>query len=354
MFTHAFRNLSNIALHAKLSSLVADERRLTLEVLHHLRECEKRRLYAERGHSSLFEYATRELGYSESAAQRRISTMRALREVPEIAQKLETGELKLTQVAQAQTFFRNERKLGKSYSNQQKRDLFRSMEGRSSRDTEKLLAERSPESVHRMERIQPIAPNLNRILFTAEDALVEKLAKVRDRFAHQLPASATLEEVISFLADKILKEPRAKKLCEEKSRATDKRGSIAKTTTETDEETETNARTMVEANNDNEVAKKKKIALNDEDPLPAPEAKERPRSRYIPIEVRREVWRRDKGKCTYRSALTQKTCQSTHRLQIDHIRPFALGGSSTDPANLRLLCFRHNQTEAALRFGDGI
>ena len=67
--------LTNQALHDQLTYLASEERRITLDVLHHLRECERRRLYAERGHSSLFDYVVKELGYAESSAQRRISAM---------------------------------------------------------------------------------------------------------------------------------------------------------------------------------------------------------------------------------------------------------------------------------------
>jgi hypothetical protein len=64
----------------------------------------------------------------------------------------------------------------------------------------------------------------------------------------------------------------------------------------------------------------------------------------IPRSVRRLIWERDGGKCAFVSADGHR-CESTRRLEIDHIRPVALGGE-TQPENLRLLCRAHNQYEA--------
>jgi hypothetical protein len=49
-----------------------------------MHEIQVRRLYAEKGFASLFEYAVQGLGYSEAAAGRRIAAMRLLVDVPEI------------------------------------------------------------------------------------------------------------------------------------------------------------------------------------------------------------------------------------------------------------------------------
>jgi 5-methylcytosine-specific restriction endonuclease McrA len=76
------------------------------------------------------------------------------------------------------------------------------------------------------------------------------------------------------------------------------------------------------------------------------------RSRHIPAAVRDKVFERDNGRCTY-VGVSGKRCGTTHGLQIDHIKPFARGGSNT-PENLRLLCARHNQLEAERVYGKGV
>ena len=62
----------------------------------------------------------------------------------------------------------------------------------------------------------------------------------------------------------------------------------------------------------------------------------------IPSHLRKYIWERDAGQCTYVHYETKRRCASRHLLQIDHIQPFALGGR-TEKENLRLLCAGHNQ-----------
>ena len=60
--------LSNSELISRLESLVQTEKETTAEIIRHLAEVDSRRLYASLGYSSLFDYAVRNLGYSDSAA----------------------------------------------------------------------------------------------------------------------------------------------------------------------------------------------------------------------------------------------------------------------------------------------
>lgn len=57
----------------------------------------------------------------------------------------------------------------------------------------------------------------------------------------------------------------------------------------------------------------------------------------IPSAVRREVWRRDGGKCT--------RCGSRENLEYDHIIPVAKGGSNT-ARNIELLCEACNRLKS--------
>ena len=68
--------MTNNELTIKLKDLVKSERKITSQILKLLCEVEKRRLFAELSYTSLIEYCCKELGYSESAANRRISAMR--------------------------------------------------------------------------------------------------------------------------------------------------------------------------------------------------------------------------------------------------------------------------------------
>lgn len=57
-------------------------------------------------------------------------------------------------------------------------------------------------------------------------------------------------------------------------------------------------------------------------------------TRLIPTEVKKEVWKRDKGKCVI--------CGETKNLHFDHELPFSKGGTSLTAKNVRLLCIKHN------------
>ncbi len=57
-------------------------------------------------------------------------------------------------------------------------------------------------------------------------------------------------------------------------------------------------------------------------------------NRLIPAEVKRAVWKRDKGRCVI--------CGSTKNLHFDHIIPYSKGGSSLVADNIQLLCAKHN------------
>jgi 5-methylcytosine-specific restriction endonuclease McrA len=74
-------------------------------------------------------------------------------------------------------------------------------------------------------------------------------------------------------------------------------------------------------------------------------------SRYIPKSIRRKVRERDAEQCSYVDAATGRRCECKRGLQYDHIKPFALGGVSSSPQNLRLLCAAHNRLAAENIFG---
>ena len=64
--------------------------------------------------------------------------------------------------------------------------------------------------------------------------------------------------------------------------------------------------------------------------------------RAIPAAVKREIWRRDRGRCRYVDRASGRRCGSQHLLQIDHVVPYARGGAA-EPNNLRLLCAAHHR-----------
>jgi hypothetical protein len=62
-------------------------------------------------------------------------------------------------------------------------------------------------------------------------------------------------------------------------------------------------------------------------------------TRLIPSEVKKDVWKRDGGKCVL--------CGETKNLHFDHELPFSKGGTSRTARNVRLLCMKHNLAKSA-------
>lgn len=74
------------------------------------------------------------------------------------------------------------------------------------------------------------------------------------------------------------------------------------------------------------------------------------RSRHIPAAVRREVWRRDEGRCAF-VGRDGRRCTERGFLEFHHVRPYADGGAATVD-NIQLQCRAHNLHEARLWFDD--
>lgn len=77
-----------------------------------------------------------------------------------------------------------------------------------------------------------------------------------------------------------------------------------------------------------------------------------PGSRDIPAPVKRTVWARDGGQCTFVSE-SGKRCPERVRLEFHHEEPFALGGDGS-PQNIRILCRQHNAYMAELDYGKDV
>lgn len=61
-------------------------------------------------------------------------------------------------------------------------------------------------------------------------------------------------------------------------------------------------------------------------------------TRLIPSDVKKEVWKRDMGKCVI--------CGSDKNLHFDHDLPFSRGGTSLTDKNIRLLCAKCNLSKS--------
>jgi hypothetical protein len=71
-------------------------------------------------------------------------------------------------------------------------------------------------------------------------------------------------------------------------------------------------------------------------------------TRHIPAAVKRAVWQRDGGQCTFVGR--RGRCRERTFLEYHHAKPYAAGGEAT-VENISLLCRPHNAFEATQFFG---
>ena len=72
-----------------------------------------------------------------------------------------------------------------------------------------------------------------------------------------------------------------------------------------------------------------------------PEESKAKHTRQVPMPISREVKKMAEYQCEYVSDKGVR-CNQTAKLEVDHVRPYAFGGSSRDLENLRCLCKVHN------------
>jgi len=185
---------------------------------------------------------------------------------------------------------------------------------------------------------------------TAED--YESFEQARAILAHKLPANMSLEdafnELVAFYLAK--KKPARKQSAGRaepgRSAKNPTRGRASAPSTGPSVETNTQAsrdeetRTAASDDTRNHVSTEVEGANR---PAPAP------RSRHVPADTRAAVLDRDGHRCTF-VAPDGTCCNATRNLEIDHVQPFALGGSH-EAENLRVLCAAHNRRAAERVFG---
>lgn len=312
-----FKSLTDQELLTQVKNIVQNERQIQVRLLNYLEEIERRKLFLEMGHSSLFDFVTKELGYSESAGYRRIQAMRLLKNIPAVGKKISDGTLNLTTAAQLQTFIKSEEKAMTPLLPSETLELLSRVENKSSREVEKHLLSLKPSTHAPSEKVRQVSDTHTEIKLIIPEQLMKTSDHFRLLFSHINP-EMSYQDLFAHLANKaIQKYDNAAQVKTNQSLPAPK---VNNSSTIVASETELSEPT---------------VSI---------------RSRYIPSFVRASVWRRDGGRCTYIDRKTGKKCDSNFQIQVDHIKPFACGGSSK-LENLRLLCGAHNRLRAEKIFG---
>jgi hypothetical protein len=177
--------LTNQELHENTKRLAHNERELTLKILHHLKEIERRRYHLELGYGDLYKYCSGELKYSGGSAHRRINAMKLLKELPELEVKIETGELTLTNIAQAQTFFNSQSKdSNQKCEIEDKKEILKNLENKSTREAERTLLQLSPESLPK-ERLRQLTEDKMELRLILDQETKEALDKIKALLSHR-------------------------------------------------------------------------------------------------------------------------------------------------------------------------
>jgi 5-methylcytosine-specific restriction endonuclease McrA len=339
--------LSNDGLITAVRSLVKEERRITREILDHINEVARRRLFADLGYSSIFDWLVNDLGYSESAAYRRMQAARLLQAVPEVAGKLESGELGLTVLSKVQTLIRaDEKRTGEKISTQEKSEILAKVESCSGREAEYRLAARFPDlaAAGSKEKVRAIGEDQVSVQVTFTREQFEKLKRIEELLSHtHIDASnaALLDAAMDVFLEKkdpLKKKDRFKKVVAPHPAQCD-------TVAEVSHPTHTNQNAPSTQNIVKPPKKHVKGVRTSERIAP-------PKRHVMAVKpsTRNAVFRKSGGQCEYRDPKTGRRCESRHFLEIDHIHSRALGGTNA-PDNLRNLCRTHNLLMAEQTFG---
>jgi hypothetical protein len=134
--SRVLKSISDRELLSGIRKLSETERRTVLSILVHLVEIAHRKLYLPMGYSSLYEFCTGYLGYSESTAVRRIKVARCLRDFPESYRLLASGQIAMSNVV----------KISGVITASNARGLLSEIEGRSARQVDLIVSRQRPTS----------------------------------------------------------------------------------------------------------------------------------------------------------------------------------------------------------------
>ncbi len=396
-------DLHDDALLRRLRSKLAQERCVTAEVLRLMAEVDLRRLYAQAACESMFAFATRMLGMSESTAYKRIAVARAGRRFPAIFDRVGAGRVHLSGLCV----------LVPHLTANNQHELLDAASGLSKRAIERLVAERFPKpDVPTSLRKQPTPSQTDSAKrqvspppgpppgcparteqqassevptpSAQQTAAQSNTPAQTDRSSGNADTGALADDVLTGTSPSaagpdaavvhsqkhpqplsaeryLLKVTLSAQLRDKLRQSQDLLGTQVPTG---------DIATVLEYALDALIAQqlKKKYAVgakarrapdSPQTRSDAPtasnsaqttEAAAAPRSRAIPAAIRRAVYQRDGGQCRFVDPKTAQRCQARTRLHMHHDIPFAKAGAhSVD--NVLLLCAAHNDYVARQDYG---
>jgi hypothetical protein len=354
-------SLDSAALSRRLGELAGHEREVQVDFLLYLDEFDRRRAWLEAGYGSLWDYCLEVLHLREGAAGRRIAAMRVLRRFPRLSNPLRDGRLCLSNVALlgpvlteenaenllARAAFRTKAEVEHLVVSLAPREAARgglrklpaSLEGQSAavlpltlRPAEPELPDSNAGTASQPATAEPhpaaLAVAVPAAPVRAPEARPTMRPVAADTFSLRVTVDAEfkqdLERLTELLSHKVPRGDLGAVLREALRCAIEKHGKRKGAV---------------------EPARKRSAAA----PSATGGGKPGELRSAIPAEVRRQVWKRDGGQCTWRGPDGHR-CTSRWKLEVDHIDPAARGGAATVD-RLRLLCRAHNDLYAEQTYG---
>jgi 5-methylcytosine-specific restriction endonuclease McrA len=337
-------------------------------MLAHIAEVDSRKLYLPAAHPSMYSYCVEVLRLSEDATFKRIRAARAARRFPSIFPALAEGRLHLSGVVVLAPFL----------TDGAATELLKMAEHRTTKEIEKLLAERFPRPdlptrIHALELasrpVGEVAPGPVGSLADADlPGLVTErpvsLLSPRTIDESQLASRPVgVESQLStgtFGASQLASRPVETQRAQVSPLSAQKYGLQVTIRQETYEYLKCAQALLGHHVAPGDVAEvlhralrsyvaeleKQKFAATDR-PRPARDSKN---PRHVPAHVKRSVWERDGGQCTFTNDAGQR-CPARSCLEFDHADPVARGGEAT-LESIRLRCRAHNQYIAERVFGE--
>jgi len=318
MPSYSCTHLADHELLASLRALVAHDRLTTAAMLAHLAEVDERRLYLPAGYPSLYSWCVGELKLSEDAAWKRIQAAGVARTYPAILDAVAAGRLHLSAVML----------LAPHLTGESSKGLLVEASGKSKRELEALLAVRFPRpEVPTV--IRPLTAPLTNLEPAPGQVAMAAPAAVQHRAPD--PASERVQTILAASTPPARVRPLApqrfalqvtlsQQTHDKLRRAQELLGHVVASG---------DVASVLDRALDELIARLERRKCGAaRRPRKQTQA---PRGRNIPAAIRREVWRRDGGRCTFVGDSGHR-CDEHSRLEV-HGAQARLGvtGASVEP-----------------------
>ena len=330
-------SLSPFDLRSATQQLVRRSHGVEAALLVHLGQIEERKLYLDWSFSSMFGYCVGELGFSEDVACNRISLARAARRMPIILDVVSSGKVHLAGL----------RLLAPHLTTANQEKVLAEAAGKSRRQIEELVARLAP---------QPTVPSIVRRLPARRNSTPESATlslriagpaappESQPALAFVPPTAPAPRATIAPLSEDTFKfQFTTTRGCHDMFREAQDllrhripSGDVAMIF-------EKALRVLIEQ------VKKERFGTGRKARRAPAEDADASSSRHIPDAIKREVFERDGGRCTFTDDQGRR-CGETGALEFDHRDGFARTGVHRAD-RIRLLCRAHNQHGAEQMYG---